>query len=384
MLGCLCRRTAGRDHPRPHASRSVLRRSADCDEDGIPDECTESYLDCNANLVPDACELASGDAEDCNANGWPDECDIDFNASSPQLSPFDGTHPQCFTMPAPPTAWTDVTLRLHAWTYLIYNDDWASVYVNGVHIGDAFVEIDAWCYSDDEDSLIIPRDQFNELAGGQDMDVCIVPTPDVADWCSKSFVQYTLEYSGPDYDDDGILDYCELPTSLVAADPPDGIIDARQPHELYDHSPQGWQSISLTFDGLTTVLGPEHFAITELGGDGTPPAVESVEFVEPHGVVIYLAEPIEPGAWTEFTYLPGGQSTRLGFLPGDVNADGTTSATDLLTINDWFNGLITLPEHAADLNRDGHRLVPDILRLIDLLTGAGEYEPWMGRTLPPE
>ena len=63
-----------------------LGNSADCDGDGIPDECqidqnsqapggpffcTEGCdPDCNDNGIPDACEA------DCNANGIPDDCDI--------------------------------------------------------------------------------------------------------------------------------------------------------------------------------------------------------------------------------------------------------------------------------------------------------------------
>ncbi len=59
--------------------------SGDCDIDGIPDECQSDCdgdglpdaceADCNANGVPDDCDLAGGTSEDCNANGIPDECD---------------------------------------------------------------------------------------------------------------------------------------------------------------------------------------------------------------------------------------------------------------------------------------------------------------------
>lgn len=38
--------------------------------------CTILDRDCNENLVPDAIEIASGDAQDCNGNGVPDACDI--------------------------------------------------------------------------------------------------------------------------------------------------------------------------------------------------------------------------------------------------------------------------------------------------------------------
>ena len=44
----------------------------DCDGDGIPDDCES---DCNGNGVPDDCDIALGTSDDCNANGIPDECD---------------------------------------------------------------------------------------------------------------------------------------------------------------------------------------------------------------------------------------------------------------------------------------------------------------------
>ena len=49
--------------------------SADCDTNGIPDEC-EPDADCNSNSVTDICEIAAGSSPDCNFNRVPDECDI--------------------------------------------------------------------------------------------------------------------------------------------------------------------------------------------------------------------------------------------------------------------------------------------------------------------
>ncbi len=48
--------------------------SADCDANGLPDEC-EPFVDCNLNGVRDACDIAAGTSSDCNANGEPDECE---------------------------------------------------------------------------------------------------------------------------------------------------------------------------------------------------------------------------------------------------------------------------------------------------------------------
>ena len=58
--------------------------SPDCNANGVPDECDIEYrtsADCNANGVPDECDIAQGTSPDCNANGVPDECDIEYRTS---------------------------------------------------------------------------------------------------------------------------------------------------------------------------------------------------------------------------------------------------------------------------------------------------------------
>ncbi len=57
---------------------------ADCDSDGIADECEiaaaedqGTSVDCNGNGIPDNCDIADMTSPDCNGNGVPDECDID-------------------------------------------------------------------------------------------------------------------------------------------------------------------------------------------------------------------------------------------------------------------------------------------------------------------
>ena len=65
--------------------------SADCNNNGIPDECEEtedcddngmidvcepSYVDCNENGTLDSCDIANATSPDCNMDGIPDECPI--------------------------------------------------------------------------------------------------------------------------------------------------------------------------------------------------------------------------------------------------------------------------------------------------------------------
>ncbi|MHC4991467.1 MAG: FG-GAP repeat protein [Planctomycetota bacterium] len=87
-------------------------RSSDTDGDGVTgvDDLMDMILawgpcvDCNANGVPDADEIAGGTSFDCNANGVPDDCEGDCNANG-VLDSCDlvgGASSDCNT--APPTA----------------------------------------------------------------------------------------------------------------------------------------------------------------------------------------------------------------------------------------------------------------------------------------
>ncbi|HPF37572.1 MAG TPA: FG-GAP repeat protein [Phycisphaerae bacterium] len=66
--------------------------SGDCDSDGVPDECETDcngdgtpdecenpppmWVDCNGNGASDLCDLSFGAAMDCNVNGIPDSCEL--------------------------------------------------------------------------------------------------------------------------------------------------------------------------------------------------------------------------------------------------------------------------------------------------------------------
>jgi len=50
----------------------------DCDANGVPDECdlAGGAPDCNANGILDSCDIASGFSQDADGNGIPDECEV--------------------------------------------------------------------------------------------------------------------------------------------------------------------------------------------------------------------------------------------------------------------------------------------------------------------
>ncbi len=64
------------------AATASYETAVDCNANGIPDSCDiadETSEDCNGNGVPDECDIAGGFSPDCDDNGVPDECDPNCN-----------------------------------------------------------------------------------------------------------------------------------------------------------------------------------------------------------------------------------------------------------------------------------------------------------------
>ena len=75
----------------------------------------------------------------------------------------------------------------------------------------------------------------------------------------------------------------------------------------------------------------------------------------------------------------------MGYLPADAGQDGVSAAGDINALINAINLVpgLDLPIYAADINRSGVTTGADILRLIDLLNGAGDFNPWIAQSLPP-
>ncbi|MFQ5414599.1 MAG: hypothetical protein ACE5E6_09100, partial [Phycisphaerae bacterium] len=169
---------------------------------------------------------------------------------------------------------------------------------------------------------------------------------------------------------------------IVGSDPPDMAIDARQPTAPDGSNPDGWRFITLEFNNPLPNPLPNDFFLIEMGGDGVPPEIASVSLVGFTTVLMELAAPIEPGAWTIIIHNESLTFTRIGYLPGDVNGNAHSAANDVLTLIDHLNGAQPLPVWSADIDRSDMVTASDILRVIDLLNGAGVYDEWNGATLP--
>lgn len=190
--------------------------SEDCNGDGVPDECN----DCNGNLLDDSCDIAEGTSADCNDNGVPDECDLAtvFSAESDQLRPFGNGLPRTFFIPSPPPPVDFVFLTVHAHGDLDRENQYVLVSINDQMVGTIFVDDGLSCAGEPiQHFLTLTPAEFSEIVGDGDVLIRMVPTnlvtPDVCN-ASPAFISVAIEYEiaphATDLDDDGIPDECEL------------------------------------------------------------------------------------------------------------------------------------------------------------------------------
>lgn len=129
-------------------------------------------------------------------------------------------------------------------------------------------------------------------------------------------------------------------------------------------------------------MRPADFDVSKEGGILPAPTVTAVQQLGGNAVRIQLSGPIEPRAWTTISHVSGA-SVRLGYLPGDVNGDGTANpALDLGALIDCINQPGTCEDWQANIDRTGATAgVLDITRLIDLFNGAGAFDSWTGASI---
>lgn len=178
-----------------------------------------------------------------------------------------------------------------------------------------------------------------------------------------------------------IPDECENPDCILFSEPPDGSVDARYPTSTGGMLPESWRIVKLTFSDDPTPLSPGAFDV-EVVPPGEVPVVESL-VVDGLEVTLTLDRPIRPGAWTIITHRTSGTSAQIGFLPGDVNGDGTSSPHDILRLIDNLNSIGNpLPLWSADVNGSGDLTPADIVREIDILMNCDRFGCWLYESLP--
>ncbi len=202
--------------------------------------------------------------------------------------------------------------------------------------------------------------------------------------CNANGIPDGCDISGgasQDCNANGIPDECDggcTSITIASSSPPNGEIDARQPTSLDGTVTFGWDSVVLTFDADASAVTTGDLAVASTSG--VAPTISAIN-IAGTDVTVTLSGPIPAGAWTSITYSPDGSSVCLGFLPGDVNADGTSTPSDILAVIDSLNGIIPRPVFATDADRSGVAGPEDILRVIDLLNGASALDIWLDATL---
>ena len=172
-----------------------------------------------------------------------------------------------------------------------------------------------------------------------------------------------------------------LPIDIISSNPPNGAIDARQDRSTTASvSTSGWRSIEHKFSGSVAGIKPSDFAVTTSGG-GVPVVTGTPFKVTTAGAVmdtlsVDLDRPIPVNQRTRITYKPSNSSICLGYLPGDVNQNGTVAPADLLDMVDVLNGVKTVPLYAGDIDGNGVITSADHLAFIDILNTSN------GKTLP--
>ena len=206
----------------------------DCNQNGVGDALdigSGLSEDCNANLIPDECEIAADGGSaggpyfctqncdpDCNGNGIIDACEVTVptvHGSGP-LSPIGNGFPQSFLIPTPPAPQLDVILSFSAYGNLGGPDEYIDVDINGFGVGSVFVLDGSDCPDGPADvaQLIVPLALYQQAVGSGDATINLVASTEVAAFdcenASTISVEVTLFASSPlDANGNGIPDECE-------------------------------------------------------------------------------------------------------------------------------------------------------------------------------
>lgn len=164
---------------------------------------------------------------------------------------------------------------------------------------------------------------------------------------------------------------------VMFIDPPDGVVDARQPFGLSSAVPlQGIRKIE-----VAAPLGASQSCWSACNSVDKSNLIQRVEHACNGRYVITLWESMSAGSVTVISYLDDqGFATTGTFTshPANANADGAANSLDILSLINYLNGVEQSPFglYSTDINHSGVDNPADILRLIDLLNGADALDVW--------
>ncbi len=182
----------------------------------------QSTTDCNNNGIADSQDIASGFSQDCNTNGLPDECEDDSVASTTgNMGAFYWQHPATGILAAMRQSTTPVVIRISARGDLDAPTEFITLKLNGVTIGNFFVQDGVDCDQTNVKVTTISSTLWSTIlaAGSNDVGVQIVASPLVDPDCVvpprdplPGTSEVSVSYGGVNYDcnGNGIADICDI------------------------------------------------------------------------------------------------------------------------------------------------------------------------------
>ncbi len=180
--------------------------------------------------------------------------------------------------------------------------------------------------------------------------------------------------------------------TVTFLDPPNGVVDAGQPHEPDDPStPQGIQSVTISGPAeLSRFVNNPNFVRscwTLCDSDTSVEVSNEISSITDNGNLTFslnLLRPLTPGAVTTLTHTGGDNTVSVGTFivhPGNVNGDGNATAADVTRMTECLT-TASCSVWECDADRSGSCGPADLLRAIDLLNGGDELAAWMGTAKP--
>jgi hypothetical protein len=186
--------------------------------------------------------------------------------------------------------------------------------------------------------------------------------------------------------------------TIADAWPRNGTVDARQPSTPRDPLPrQGIGSPGANGsqrEPIVITLDPpaagamQCFSLCETVGDPLlgSNSIANVTYLGDGMYEIVLDHAIPAGAVTTIEYDGDGSHVEYTSHPANVNADSQAAPADIYSLIEYINGVAASPSpwgiYSEDVDHSGLLGPPDVLRVIDLLNGAGVYDTWLNTPLP--
>lgn len=163
---------------------------------------------------------------------------------------------------------------------------------------------------------------------------------------------------------------------VVSSEPPADAIDARWLGTGLDSKNLGWDRVVFKFNHAPTGLSKSDFEVSD--GTTAPPRIKNVR-IAGDVATLTLDRPGRVRRWTIVKHKASGTGTRFGFLPGDVNGDGTVTTSDLISLIERSGSAPAPALFQCDIDGDGVCGPKDALREIDLM---GEPNAHLAKLAP--